>query len=269
MIQASDSGSRELSPAARGGRKRTVDVREVLNAIFYVLATGCQWKALPKDLPHKSTAHSYFMLWDWSGTLARIHDALYVAVRETAGKQASPKAAIVDSQSAKAAQKGGATIDPQGFDAGKKVTGPQAPYPCRHARAFARRERLARQHSGPRWRSWRIAECAATLPLHRENLRRRRLSGAENGENRRRDRLLENRDGQTIRCERLLLLAQALDCRADTRLDQPQPSPHARLRTLCWRFRRAPVCNGIMPPGDSGIMAPPCNGMIRPGRRVR
>ena len=52
-----------IPPATRGGRKRTVDVREVLNAIFYVLATGCQWKALPKDLPPKSTAHSYFMLW--------------------------------------------------------------------------------------------------------------------------------------------------------------------------------------------------------------
>ena len=61
--------------AKRGGRKRTVDVREVLNAIFYVLATGCQWKALPKDLPPKSTAHSYFMLWDWNGTLESIHDS--------------------------------------------------------------------------------------------------------------------------------------------------------------------------------------------------
>src|SRR4051795_11398222 len=65
-------------PARRGGRRRSVNVREVLNAIFYVLATGCQWKALPKDLPPKSTAHFYFMLWDWDGTLDCIHDALYV-----------------------------------------------------------------------------------------------------------------------------------------------------------------------------------------------
>ena len=82
-------------------------MREVLNAIFYVLATGCQWKALPKDLPPKSTAHSYFMLWDWSGTLERIHEALYVAVREPAGREASPSAAVIDSQTAKAAQKRG------------------------------------------------------------------------------------------------------------------------------------------------------------------
>ena len=95
-----------IPPAKRGGRKRTVDIREVLNAIFYVLATGCQWKALPKDLPPKSTAHSYFMLWEWNGTLERIHDALHVALREAAGKEPSPSVAVIDSQSAKAAQKG-------------------------------------------------------------------------------------------------------------------------------------------------------------------
>lgn len=95
-----------IAPGRRGGRRRSVDVREVLNAIFYVLATGCQWQAMPKDLPPKSTAHYYFSLWDWDGTLERIHEALYVAVREAAGRQASPTAAIIDSQSAKAAQKG-------------------------------------------------------------------------------------------------------------------------------------------------------------------
>lgn len=95
-----------IPPSRRGGRPRDVNVREVLNAIFYVLATGCQWQALPKDLPPKSTAHHYFMLWDWDGTLLRIHEALYVAVREAAGREASPTAAIIDSQSAKAAQKG-------------------------------------------------------------------------------------------------------------------------------------------------------------------
>ena len=94
-----------IPPARRGGRRRSVDVREVVNAIFYGLATGCQWQALPKDLPPKSTAHFYFMLWDWDRTLERIHDALYVAVREAAGREASPTAAIIDSQSAKAAQK--------------------------------------------------------------------------------------------------------------------------------------------------------------------
>jgi transposase len=96
-----------IPPAKRGGRKRSVNVREVLNGIFYVLSTGCQWPALPKDLPPKSTVYDYFDLWAWDGTLERIHHALYVAVREQAGREASPTAAIIDSQSAKAAQKGG------------------------------------------------------------------------------------------------------------------------------------------------------------------
>jgi transposase len=96
-----------IPPAKRGGGKRTVNIREVLNGIFYVLWTGCQWKALPKDLPPKSTVHWYLMLWQWDGTLERVHHALYVAVREQEGREASPTAAIIDSQTAKAAQKGG------------------------------------------------------------------------------------------------------------------------------------------------------------------
>lgn len=95
-----------IPPARRGGRRRSVNIREILNGIFYVLATGCQWPALPKDLPPKSTVHFYFKLWDWDGTLERIHEALYIATREAAGREASPTAAIIDSQSAKAAQKG-------------------------------------------------------------------------------------------------------------------------------------------------------------------
>src|SRR5215212_6439037 len=96
-----------IPPAKRGGGKRTVNIREVLNGIFYVLWTGCQWKALPKDFPPKSTVHWYLMLWEWDGTLDRIHHTLYVAVREQEGREASPTAAIIDSQSAKTAQKGG------------------------------------------------------------------------------------------------------------------------------------------------------------------
>ena len=96
-----------IRPAKRGGRRRSVDVREVLNAIFYVLSTGCQWTALPRDLPPKSTVYDYLDLWDWDGTLWRIHDALYVETRERAGREASPSVAIIDSQTAKAAVKGG------------------------------------------------------------------------------------------------------------------------------------------------------------------
>ena len=95
-----------IPPAKRGGRRRTVEMREVLNGILYVLATGCQWRALPKDLPPKSTVHDYLTLWTWDGTLRRLHHALLVQAREQAGKEASPTAAIVDSQSVKSAEKG-------------------------------------------------------------------------------------------------------------------------------------------------------------------
>jgi len=96
-----------IPPAKRGGRPRSVNLREVLNGIFYVLSTGCQWEAMPKDLPPKSTVHDYLDLWAWDGTLERIHHTLYVACRDAAGREASPTAAIIDSQSARAAQKGG------------------------------------------------------------------------------------------------------------------------------------------------------------------
>lgn len=96
-----------IPPGKRGGRRRKVNVREILNGVFYVLWTGCQWKALPKDFPPKSTVHWYFMLWDWDGTLERIHHTLYVAVRENEGREASPTAAIIDSQSVKGSPKGG------------------------------------------------------------------------------------------------------------------------------------------------------------------
>jgi transposase len=95
-----------IPPGKRGGRRRSVDVREILNGIFYVLSTGCQWRALPKDLPPRSTVHEYLQLWEWNGTLARLHHALFVQARELAGKEASPSVAIIDSQSVKSAEKG-------------------------------------------------------------------------------------------------------------------------------------------------------------------
>jgi transposase len=96
-----------IPPAKRGGNKRTVNVREVVNALMYILSTGCQWRAMPKDLPPRSTVYDYLDLWDWDGTLNRIHETLYVRCREAASREASPTAAIIDSQSVKSAEKGG------------------------------------------------------------------------------------------------------------------------------------------------------------------
>ena len=95
-----------IPPAKRGGRRRPVDVRGGPNGILSVLATGCRWRALPEDLPPRSTVHGHLSLWARDGTLGRLHHALFVQVRERAGEEASPTAAIIDSQSVKGAEKG-------------------------------------------------------------------------------------------------------------------------------------------------------------------
>jgi transposase len=97
-----------IPPANRGGRKRSVELREIVNGLMYVLSTGCQWRYVPKDLPPKSTLFGYFDLWNWDGTLDRIHHALYVKCREAMDREASPTACVIDSQSVKSAEKGGA-----------------------------------------------------------------------------------------------------------------------------------------------------------------
>jgi transposase len=98
-----------IPPAKRGGNKRRVDVREVMNGVMYILSTGCQWRAIPKDLPPRSTLYDYLDLWSWDGTLDRIHHMLYEACREQGEREVSPTAAIIDSQSVKSAEKGGRT----------------------------------------------------------------------------------------------------------------------------------------------------------------
>jgi transposase len=96
-----------IPPPKPGGNKRTRDMREVVNGLMYVLSTGCQWRAIPKDLPPRSTVYGYFDRWDHDGTVQRLHHALFVQCREQAGREASPTAAIIDSQSVKGAEKGG------------------------------------------------------------------------------------------------------------------------------------------------------------------
>lgn len=96
-----------IPPARRGGNKRTVVVRDVVNGLMYILSTGCQWASLPKDLPPRSTVNDYFCRWTYDGTLDRIHHALYIRCRQMAGRESSPTAAIIDSQSVKSTEKGG------------------------------------------------------------------------------------------------------------------------------------------------------------------
>ena len=97
----------EIPPARRGKNKRTVDVREVLNGLMHLLGTSCQWSAIPRDFPPKTTIHDCFDCWADDRTLERIHHVLYVGCREMEGRRASPTAAVIDSQSVKSAEKGG------------------------------------------------------------------------------------------------------------------------------------------------------------------
>jgi putative transposase len=108
-----------LLPRPKRTGRPPADLREVLNAILYLVRTGCQWRMLPRDFPPWSTVHTWYRRWRTDGTWGRINEALRQQARRQAGRDPSPRSSAVDSQSVKTAGQGGQ----RGYDGGKKVSG--------------------------------------------------------------------------------------------------------------------------------------------------
>ncbi len=166
-----------LPAACRCGRHRKWEMREIVNAIFYVLRGGIAWSLLPKDFPPSSTAYRWFAQFRDDGTWERINHHLVMLDRERAGREASPTAAVIDSQSVKTTESGGV----RGYDKRQEDQGPQAPRHGRYRRQGAQAAGPFGRHSGPRRGRAAAASVAGELAVRGAGLRGWRLRRSPGG----------------------------------------------------------------------------------------
>ena len=233
-----------IPPAKRGGNKRRVNLREIVNGIMYVLSTGCQWRAIPKDLPPRSTVFAYLDLWIYDGTLDRMHYALYEACREQAGREASPTACIIDSQSVKSAEKGGlhrsARVRRRQADQGQEAT-----HSRRHRGIAAACHRACRRYSRSRRRRSSAGHAVWPVSFFEEAVRRQRLPRPDLSQGRwQNPDPTRHRNRQTFRSgQGFCRLAQTLDRRTHDCLAQPvSPARQGLGKSECQSARFLALC---------------------------